>query len=308
MPNGHSCMRKAAMAGIVLAAIVVLSVYEFAGLGGVARGKSMSDAPSQTGGRKVPEATQSATQGTSTGGGQLLPAGHWELSWDDEFNSPADLGPWSFVVGNSGGKSMGQLAWDSPANATVQNGSLVMTADAGLNGQKCWYGTCKYTSANMNTHMHFMQTYGLFEARIRLPDEHGIWPTFWMEGDDYDKVGAAAGEVDIVEINGGEPPNQALGFAHAPKIFFRAICNIPTPLAADYHVYAVNWQPDGITWLVDNKACGHMDAYPNWPFNHPFYIILTLSVGGHWPGDPGSSTQFPAKTYVDWIRVYRNIS
>jgi beta-glucanase (GH16 family) len=157
----------------------------------------------------------------------------------------------------------------------------------------------------MNTLTTFTQRYGRFEARIKLPAGQGLWPAFWIEGANVNQVSwPACGEVDIIEKNGTKP-NELEGFAHMPAGQYSALSPYPAPLASAFHVYGIDWTPQGITWTVDGKSYGHMSAFPGWPFNHPFFLILNLAVGGYWPGPPSASTRFPARMLVDWIRVYK---
>jgi beta-glucanase (GH16 family) len=228
----------------------------------------------------------------------------WVLSWEDDFNTTAALNKWSFDVGNVGGSALRQLQWYDRANAAITGGKLTITATANGSGHRCWNGPCHYTSVRMQS--HFGQAYGLFEAKIKIPAGSGLWPAFWLQGDNYDQVGLPkAGELDIAEQPNLPPLNELHGFAHAPKQIHRYTTMLAQPLSDAYHVYAIEWTRDGITWLVDGKAYGHLDAYRGWPFNHPFNIILNLAVGGKWPGPPTSSTHFPATMDVDWVRVYR---
>jgi beta-glucanase (GH16 family) len=234
----------------------------------------------------------------------------WSLSWQDNFNRLASLNKWEYANGNVGGRTLGQLQWYDYKNVRIDtHGHLVITALANPVNQKCWYGGCRYSSARMDTLGLFSQAYGIFEARIKIPIEQGIWPAFWMEGANYDQVGLpAAGEIDIIELNGRETTNFVGGYAHAPHFDYSAHTTLAKPLSAAYHIYGVEWTPEGITWMVDGRAYAHMKAYPGWPFNHPFALLLDLAVGGRWPQPPNSTTHFPARMYVDWVRVYRHVA
>jgi beta-glucanase (GH16 family) len=230
---------------------------------------------------------------------------HWKLTWSDEFNSPAALKKWSYDVGGNGW-SLKQLQWYDRGNATVgEHGGLDITAAKEGKGHHCWYGPCRYTSVRMSTYGIFAQTYGIFEAKIKVPMARGLWPAFWLEGANVFKVGwPACGEIDITETN-GHHPDLVQGFAHAPSHYQSGQFKLPQTLSAGYHVYGVKWTAQGISWFVDGHTYAHANAYPGWPFNHPFYIILDLAVGGNWPGSPGPATRFPAHMLVDWVRVYR---
>jgi beta-glucanase (GH16 family) len=153
----------------------------------------------------------------------------------------------------------------------------------------------------------FKQRYGLFEARIKLAGGRGIWPAFWMQGANYDRVHLPkAGEIDIAEVNGRQPADRLGGYGHEQDGTAKAYYDrMSQSIYAGYHIYGVEWTREGITWLVDGKAYGYLPAYRGWPFNHPFNIILSLAVGGTWPGSPDASTHFPVSMYVNWLRVYR---
>lgn len=185
-------------------------------------------------------------------------------TWSDEFDGPAGRAPdsakWTLENGGSGfGNHELQYYTTSTANAALDGqGHLVLTArkntDAGL---RCWYGQCQYTSARLNTAKTFTQTYGRFEARIKIPRGQGIWPAFWMLGNDLGTVGwPHSGEIDIME-NIGREPQTVHGTVHGPGYSgaggLGASYSLPggRAFADDFHVFAVDWSPNSITWSVD---------------------------------------------------------
>jgi beta-glucanase (GH16 family) len=284
------------LVGVLLVASTAFLVSRIAHASG--NTASNSPAPNSTSGQSASPSPGSSSSSPS------ISLADWKLSWQDDFNTAAALHKWSFVTGNVGGPVLKELQWYDRGNAAIRGGQLVITAAANGEGHQCWNGPCHYTSVRMQT--RFAQAYGLFEARIKLPPGRGLWPAFWMVGDNYNQVFLPkAGEIDVVELGNNPPLNIVHGFAHAPKLDFRANGTLPEPLSAGYHVYAVEWTRSSITWLVDGKAYANLKAYPGWPFNHPFNLILSLAVGGKFPGSPTSSTQFPASMDVSWIRVYR---
>ena len=131
----------------------------------------------------------------------------WTLVWSDEFNSPQlDTSKWVYDIG--GGKWGNQeleYYTDQPQNISVQDGHLAIIArqDKHTDTNKTIWN---YTSARIKTLGKFTQTYGRFEARIKVPFGQGIWPAFWMLGEDIDKAGwPNCGEIDIMENIGKEP-------------------------------------------------------------------------------------------------------
>lgn len=236
------------------------------------------------------------------------PGPNWTLTWSDNFIGSGALRDWSFVNGGGGWGNKELQVYDSRNVSLAPGGGLVVRAVRNGYGEQCWYGACTYSGARLQTKGIFEQKYGLFEARIKLPSGRGLWPAFWMEGADVDQVNwPASGEIDIIEIN-NKKPDLVEAFAHAPEENYGAYFQLPNSLSAGYHVYGIDWTANGITWLVDGHAYGHLNAYAGWPFNQPFFLILDLAVGGTWPGSPTPSTKFPAQMDISWVRVYQRKS
>lgn len=252
----------------------------------------------------------------------------WRLVWSDEFDGPAGEQPdpafWTFEIGD--GRSKGIPGWgnnelefytDSPANAAFDGaGNLVISAlelDPSL-APTCYYGTCRYSSARLITEGKVEQQYGRIEARIRVPRGRGLWPAFWMLGDNLPTAGwPAAGEIDIMEHIGKEPAT-VYGTIHGVRYSgaqgISGHTTLPTGgLADDFHRYAIEWEPGQIRWFLDDTnyftaTVASLPPNAEWAFDHPFYLILNVAVGGNWPGRPDETTQFPQQMLVDYIRIY----
>jgi beta-glucanase (GH16 family) len=246
----------------------------------------------------------------------------WTLVWSDEFDGPAgssfDRTKWTAETGGSGwGNQEREFYTTRSENIALDgNGHLVITAlpEPANSTDTCWYGNCRYTSARIKTQGLFSQAYGRFEARIRIPRGQGLWPAFWMLGDNINTVGwPKSGEIDIME-NIGKEPAVVHGTMHGPGYSGAGGIGGPYDLgtgafADDFHVYAVEWNQAGITWFVDDKpyfttSLGSIPAGTTWVFDHPFFILLNVAVGGAWPGDPDATTTFPQTMLVDYVRVY----
>ena len=257
--------------------------------------------------------------GGGGGGGSNVPVAEaaGAITWADEFDGPAgapvDAGRWNSEVGGGGwGNNELQYYTDSTRNAVQDgNGNLVITARReNPNDFSCHYGRCEYTSARLTTANKFTQAYGSFEARIKVPRGQGIWPAFWMLGEDIGDVGwPNSGEIDIME-NIGREPNVVHGTIHGPG--YSAVGgvsgsrDIGRPLADDFHVYGIEWSPDLIRWFIDGQEYHRAtpaDTSGPWVFDKPFFLILNVAVGGYWPGYPDASTQFPQSMVVDWVRA-----
>ncbi|MFL5694618.1 MAG: glycoside hydrolase family 16 protein [Ktedonobacteraceae bacterium] len=303
--------RRLSKAHAILAAIMgLLAFYPLTGCGswgsmlGVTGSNTTIATPAQT---STIMTTATSTQQTSP----------WKLTWSDEFDgaagTPPDPSKWSLQIGRDGGN--GQMDYDTNDLAYQDGqGNMIIEARKGNpKGFQCWYGPCQYTSAFLTTKGHFNFTYGRLEARIKLPYGQGIWPSFWMDGSNCDTVGwPACGEVDIME-NIGREPATIYGTVHGPKYStYYGTYKLPQGTFADgFHVFALQWDPnhlyffmDGINYYTLNRAS--VTNQQDWVYDHPFYIILNLAIGGTWPGNPDASTVFPQKMYISYVRFYAN--
>ena len=243
----------------------------------------------------------------------------WTLVWSDEFSGSNDSAPdsskWTLETGGNGwGNNELEYYTSRQQNAQIQNGSLVINAlketYTGTDGV-----TRNYTSARMKTSGKFEQQYGRFEARIKISYGQGMWPAFWMLGNDIGTVGwPTCGEIDIME-NIGKEPAMVHGTIHGPGYSGGTGIGSPFSLAKgrfadDYHLYAVEWEPNLIRFYVDNnlyatRTPADLPQGTKWVYDHPFFMILNLAVGGDWPGAPDNATVFPQTMLVDYVRVYK---
>ena len=257
-----------------------------------------------------------------SGARQIVPGDHstsdWVLTWSEEFNGPNGSAPdpKKWVV-ESGGNGWGNHELESytprSKNVREENGNLVIDAIkekfVGTDGVQR-----EYTSARLKTEGHFSQRYGRFEARIQIPSGQGAWPAFWMLGDDFSSKGwPGCGEIDIMESAGADS-GKIQGSLHGPgysgKKPLTAAYQLPRGRFSDsFHVFAVEWEPEVVRFYVDNELYARRtpnDLQPGkpWVFDHPFFVLLNLAVGGDFPGRPGESTVFPQRMQVDYVRVY----
>jgi len=244
----------------------------------------------------------------------------WKLVWQDEFNAPnhslIDSSKWTAETGGSGwGNRELQYYTSRIDNAFLANGSLNIKA---LKEQ--FKGpdniTRDYTSARLITKNHFATAYGRFEARIKVPFGQGIWPAFWLLGDDIDKVHwPRCGEIDIME-NIGKEPGIIHGTIHGPgysgslSISSSYSLKENKKFSDDFHLFAVEWEPGVIRFYCDDKnyktiAPADLPAGTKWVYDHPFFILLNVAIGGNWPGTPDNTIQFPQVMLVDYVRVYQ---
>jgi len=247
----------------------------------------------------------------------------WKLVWQDEFNekngSPVNAKKWTHEVGGGGwGNHELEYYTNRIENSYQADGVLVIKAIkesySGTNGV-----TREYTSARLSTKKTFTAKYGKFEARIKIPRGQGIWPAFWMLGADIDKTHwPNSGEIDIME-NIGKEPATIHGTIHGPgymgKGGLTASYLLPNrkTFADSFHTFAVEWEPSVIRFYCDNVLYktvtpADLPSGTSWVYDHSFFILLNVAVGGDWPGNPDATTSFPQEMRVDYVRVYQRDS
>jgi beta-glucanase (GH16 family) len=231
----------------------------------------------------------------------------YKLIWSDEFNGASlDQSVWTFETGNNNGWGNSELEYytNRTENCTIQNGILTVTA------AKESYSGYNYTSARIKTQGKFSVKYGKIEARIKLPYGQGIWPAFWMLGDNINQVSwPSCGEIDIMELIGGQGRDNTIhGSAHWGGDYTNSYSLSSGIFADDFHVFDITWNQKTIVWHVDGISYSTLDITPAAlaAFQKSFFIIFNLAVGGNWPGNPDNTTLFPQTMQVDYVRVYQD--
>jgi beta-glucanase (GH16 family) len=243
------------------------------------------------------------------------PDGTWQLVWSDEFEAaagtPINPAYWTCEVGGHGwGNAQLEHNTDRTENVAHNGeGFLVITA------REEPYRGNRYTSGRCNTMGKVEFTYGRVEARLKLPQGQGLWPAFWMLGANFPDVGwPASGEIDIMEYIGAEPRSthgtvHGPGFSGSGGLGMRYIFD--EPVAENFHVFGVEWEPEIIRWTINGEVFHTITPETlyggTWVFDHDFFLLLNVAVGGNWPGSPDRTTVFPQEMLVDWVRVYQRL-
>jgi beta-glucanase (GH16 family) len=251
--------------------------------------------------------------------------GAYQLVWSDEFDGTSlNTSNWTADVGdgcpNLCGWGNAELQYYRSQNVSVSGGNLVLTVIEEN------YGGRNYTSGKVHTRDKQWFLYGKVEARAKIPTGGGMWPAFWMMPQ-YAVYGgwAASGEIDIMEaandttwiggalhFGGAWPDNTYLNDSYSSG---------NTNFGDDFHIYAIEWEPDQIRWYVDgnlyftlNSSQWYTNAAPSnprAPFDEEFYIILNAAVGGNYTQcwDPDCVTDaLPQQYLIDYVRVYQESS
>lgn len=246
---------------------------------------------------------------------QMLERRNWQLVWSDEFDGAAGDAPdpakWTYDIGtgsNGWGNQELQYYTNRPENVAMDgDGHLVITA------RRETFAGAAFTSARIKTQGLFTQTYGRFEARLKTPYGPGLWPAFWMLGEDIVTEGwPQCGEMDIMELRGQEP-NIVNGSVHGPGYsgggaITKGFSLTDNRFDTDFHLFAIEWGEDYIEYFVDDTLYQRLtpdDLTGEWVFDHPFFMLLNVAVGGNYVGFPTTQTPFPQQMTIDYVRVYR---
>jgi Glycosyl hydrolases family 16/Calx-beta domain len=232
------------------------------------------------------------------------------LVWQDEFNGTSlDASFWKHEMGANGwGNS--ELQYYRPENTSFSNGKLIIEA------RQEAFGGAAYTSSRIITKGKKQFKFGRVDIRAALPEGQGIWPALWMLGGNIDTQNwPKCGEIDIMELVGHQP-NRVHGTAHfaAPDGSHQYVGSSKAlsgtaKFSQEFHVFSIIWSQDNIKWLLDDVQFHEITpATPNaslFPFNHEFFFIFNVAVGGQWPGNPDATTNFPQRMIVDYVRVFQ---
>jgi beta-glucanase (GH16 family) len=283
------------------------------GVQGTAGSSSNAGSASNVAGAAAGSGGSSAGGSAGSAGAPSLPG--WTIAFSDEFNGPkgtaVDTSKWALInKGDGFGNNELQFYSNRTDNAALDGeGSLVITA------KKEAYMGREYTSARLESKGKFERTYGRIEARLKLPRGQGIWPAFWMLGNDISSMPwPNCGEIDVME-NIGKEPTIVHGTLHGPGYSggnpLGAAYTLPNgeKFADAFHVFAVEWEKDVIRFYVDDnlyktRTPADVPANGRWVYDHPFFLLLNVAVGGQWPGSPDGTTVFPQTMLVDYVRVY----
>lgn len=253
-------------------------------------------------------------------------SGKWKLVWSDEFVGPAGGAPdpskWNYESGNHNGWGNNEKEYYCAPGLAGQLGCDLHNPNLRLDGKgnlvieaRREPADGKWTSGRMNTRGLFNQSYGRFEARMKLAKGQGIWPAFWLLGANSKSDGwPRCGEIDIIESLGHEPSKihgsmHGPGYSGAHDLTASYVLPGSRTFADDFHVFAVEWEPNVVRFYVDDvlyetQTPKSIPTGTQWVYDHPFFIILNLAVGGNWPKDPDDTTASPSSMLVDYVRAY----
>lgn len=234
---------------------------------------------------------------------------NYELVFEDDFEAgELDRSRWNVELHESGWVNEELQEYiDSKGTICLEEGKLLIRPSRVADEN----GNVSYFSGRISTQWKHDFTYGLFEARLKVPKGKGYLPAFWMMTTDEEKYGKwpVCGEIDIMEIMGNNTRTNYgtihYGLPHEQRQGRVILEN--GDFSGEYHKFALLWEPEAIRWYVDGTLFYEVQLWPNpEPFCHDMYIILNLAVGGSWVGYPDETTDFEHAAYaVDYVRVYQ---
>lgn len=240
----------------------------------------------------------------------------YKLVWSDEFNgNELDTSIWNYNYGNGdnvAGWGNNELEYytDDKANVKVQNGSLIITARAEKdeNGK-----TTRYTSGRLNTSGKASFKYGKMEARIKVPSVKGLWPAFWMLGQNEPKGWPYCGEIDILET--WNTLQFAQGTVHWENELLKPGRDSYSPFStkmqdkSQWHLYGMNWDEKKIEFTLDNKVYGtyNLKGSDKSELKKEFYFIINCAVGGNLAYFAPDEDFQSADMMIDYVRVYQRV-
>ncbi|HWA93292.1 MAG TPA: family 16 glycosylhydrolase [Terracidiphilus sp.] len=259
-----------------------------------------------------------------------IPSG--TMVWSDEFtnstssNAQPDPAIWTYDTG-AGGWGNNELenycAWNGSAfPCSTDNPNAYIGADGYLHIVARESSPGVFTSARLKTQGLFSFQYGRIEVRAQVPEQQGLWPAFWLLGNNITAVSwPACGEQDVLErVNAATTPDWNEGSIHGTGFTGTSIgtrFSFPTgQTAAQWHTYGMIWSKGAVSYYIDDPSspyvtyttadlAGHNGAV--WPFDSGAnFLLINLAVGGDWPGSPDATTSFPAQMLVDYVRIYTN--
>lgn len=250
---------------------------------------------------------------------EILSHEGYALMFEDHFDaSTLDRNHWNIELHKPGWVNEELQEYvDTPNVVRLENSTLIIHPIKTVHED----GSVSHTSGRISTQHKHDFTYGIFEARLKVPKGQGYLPAFWLMTTDEERYGQwpVCGEIDIMEIM-GQDTRKNYGTIHygLPHSQNQGMITLPDGnFAEEFHDFALQWEPGSLRWYVDGRlfheavqwysadADGVPKPYPA-PFNHDMYIILNLAVGGSWVGYPDETTDFEHAAFaVDYVRVYQ---
>ena len=239
---------------------------------------------------------------------ELLSYQNYELVFEDSFDSPAlDRNRWNVELHEPGWVNEELQEYvDAEENISLSGGKLLIRPVKTVRKD----GSSSYTSGRISTQYKHDFTYGLFEARLKVPKGRGFLPAFWLMTTDEDKYGQwpVCGEIDIMEVKGDQTGTNHgtihYGLPHEENQGTLTLSQ--GDFSEEFHDFALLWEPEVIRWYVDGRLFHEVVQWPTAPFHHDMYLILNLAVGGSWVGYPDETTDFEHAAFaVDYVRVYQ---
>ncbi len=182
---------------------------------------------------------------------------------------------------------------------TLTGEELIITASETPDALRADANEQAWLSGVLTTAEKFEFSYGYVEARIDLPSARGAWPSFWMLSSQF--IGLKP-EVYIMEQDGAYPNSVFFNYNYLDELGTRREL-VSEGIADGFHQYGVAWSPDELVFYVDRvpryRIVGDAVA------SQEMYLILSLAMGGVWPGAPDGTSGSQVSMVVDYVRAFQ---
>jgi beta-glucanase (GH16 family) len=231
----------------------------------------------------------------------------WQLTWSDEFDGDKiDSAKWSPC--ERGKSDWNNTMTGDPRCFKIGGGTLRLI---GIVNPDTTKDPSPFLTGGITSKGKFQFQHGKVEIRARFKSAKGAWPALWMLG--AEGRWPHNGEIDLMEhLNFDTKVYQTVHSHWANNVDKKK--SIPkgatAPIDRDgFNTYGVEWDPDKLVFTVNDQPTLTYPRAPDkgpdqWPFHRPFYLILSMQIGGKWVG-PADPADYPAGMHIDWVRVYQ---
>ncbi len=236
-----------------------------------------------------------------------MPPEGWKMVWKDEFDGANRIDTKKWTPCERGAADWNDTMTNDPRCYSVSGGRLQLR---GIVDRKSRAKEPVYLTGGLTTKGKFQIQHGRVEIRCRLRNARGAWPALWLLG--VDGGWPRNGEIDIMEhLNSDAFIYQTVHSQYTGKIDKTNTPPKSSTARADpqeFNIYGVRWDKEKVEFLLNGKTTFTYPRVPEkgadqWPFDQPFYLIMSMQIGGTWVGKPDPQ-DYPSGMEIDWVRIY----
>jgi hypothetical protein len=225
----------------------------------------------------------------------------YRMVMSEEFTAPTlntsmwNIGFWfSYTLRN-------ELQAYRPENVRSEAGLLNLVGER-RSTTTLWGEPMGYASGAVTTRNKFTFTFGVVEARMKVPRGRGFAPAFWL----LPNLKRSPPEINIAEILGFDTTTTRMNYKWLNGSGIpmgQPMVASTADYSADFHVFTLEWLPERMNYYIDGVLTGTYTG--EFVLRDPAFILLNLSLGGDVAGVPDAGTTFPQAFQVDYVRVFQ---